>query len=69
VGLDGRETYDIGGLAAGMAPRQRIMVRATDEDGRVTEFPVIVRIDTPVEMDYYQHGGILSFVLRQLMKN
>ena len=69
LGLDGRETCDITGLAAGLTPQERITVRATAVDGRATEFPAIVRIDTPVEMDYYQHGGILPFVLRQLMKN
>ena len=66
MGLTGRESYDITGIAGGLTPRQKLSVRATADDGKETTFSVIVRIDTPVEVDYYQHGGILPYVLRQL---
>jgi aconitate hydratase len=44
-------------------------VKATADDGKVTEVKVICRIDTPAELDYYRHGGILEYVLRQLLQN
>jgi aconitate hydratase len=44
-------------------------VKATGDDGTATEFRVICRIDTPAELDYYCHGGILEYVLRQLLQN
>ncbi|MCC6960028.1 MAG: aconitate hydratase AcnA [Dehalococcoidia bacterium] len=69
LGLTGRETYAIGGIAADLAPGKRLPVTATDDDGRVTTFEAVCRIDTPVELDYYRHGGILQFVLRQLAAN
>jgi len=71
LGLDGRERYDVLGLAAAIAAGftngRSLRVRAAAEDGRVTEFDVRVRIDTPTEGDYYAHGGILPYVLRQLL--
>jgi aconitate hydratase len=66
LGLSGRESFAIGGIADGLAPGKRLRVSATADDGKVTDFEVICRIDTPVELDYYRHGGILQFVLRQL---
>ncbi|NLX56410.1 MAG: aconitate hydratase AcnA [Planctomycetaceae bacterium] len=66
LGLTGRESYDIVGLDDHLQPQSTIQVSATSDDGRVTDFPVIVRIDTPVEMDYYRNGGILQTVLRKL---
>jgi aconitate hydratase len=65
--LDGTETYDIVGLGANLKPQQDLVLRITRQDGRVEEVPVRCRIDTPIEIDYYQHGGILPFVLRQLV--
>ncbi|MBV8529922.1 MAG: aconitate hydratase AcnA [Candidatus Eremiobacteraeota bacterium] len=66
-GLDGEETYDIVGLANGVQPRMHARVKATDpRSGRSLEFDVRVRIDTPNEAEYYRHGGILQYVLRQL---
>jgi aconitate hydratase len=65
--LDGTETYDIVGLDANLKPQQDLALRITRQDGGVEEEPVRCRIDTPIEIDYYQHGGILPFVLRQLM--
>jgi aconitate hydratase len=68
LGLTGEEIFDIENVAAHLSPRSRLNVRATDadNDARVKTFGVTVRIDTPDEADYYRHGGILQYVLRQL---
>ncbi len=68
LGLTGEELYDIEGIAGTMTPGKRLTVRARAADGATTSFTVVCRIDTPVEVDYYHHGGILPFVLRQLVK-
>jgi aconitate hydratase len=68
-GLTGFETFDINGINAGLKLRQELAVKATSDDGKTTEFKVICRIDTPAELDYYRHGGILEYVLRQLLQN
>jgi aconitate hydratase len=65
--LDGTETYDIVGLDAHLKPQQDLTLKITRKDGSVENVPVRCRIDTPIEIDYYQHGGILPFVLRQLL--
>ncbi len=65
--LDGSETYDLVGLAAGIKPRQRLILAIHRTDGKSEEMPVVLRIDTPIEVEYYQHGGILPYVLRQLL--
>ncbi len=65
-GLDGEETYDILGLTERLVPRSRLHVRATRADGAALGFEAVVRIDTPDESEYFRHGGILQFVLRQL---
>jgi aconitate hydratase len=65
VGLTGFETYEIEGIGAGMAPRARFTVVARDGSGE-KRFTVRSRIDTPEELHYYRHGGILPYVLRQL---
>ncbi len=67
LGLTGEETFDIDDLSDNLEPRQTIIVKATDSAGGVKEIPMTVRIDTPVELDYYRHGGILAFVLRKLL--
>ncbi len=64
LGLSGRESFDILGLERGAA--KFVKVTARTDDGRRTQFEVRVRIDTPKELEYYQHGGILHYVLRQL---
>jgi aconitate hydratase len=69
LGLTGFETFDIIGISAGLKLRQELTVKATSDDGNVKEFKVICRIDTPAELDYYRHGGILEYVLRQLLQN
>jgi len=65
--LDGTEIYDIVGLDAGLKPQQDLALKITRADGKVETVPVRCRIDTPIEIEYYQHGGILPYVLRQLM--
>ncbi|HYK89671.1 MAG TPA: hypothetical protein VE398_12920, partial [Acidobacteriota bacterium] len=65
--LDGGETCDLLGLASGIRPRQRLTLIIHRANGSSEEIPVLLRIDTPIEADYYQHGGILPFVLRQLL--
>jgi aconitate hydratase len=67
LGLDGTETYDINGVEGVLKPRQKATLRIHRKDGKTQDVKVIVRIDTPIEVDYYEHGGILPFVLRQLM--
>ena len=67
VGLDGKEIFDIPGLSNDLKPRSTIKVIANKEDGSKVEFDAVVRIDTPVEMDYYRNGGILQTVLRNLL--
>ena len=66
LGLTGEETYDIAGISESIEPRSILHVSATDANGAVKTFDVVVRIDTPDESEYYRHGGILQFVLRQL---
>ena len=67
LGLSGEEVFDIEGLDDSLKPLSTIQVVATAGDGSVTEFTANVRIDTPVEMDYYRNGGILQTVLRMLL--
>jgi aconitate hydratase len=68
LGLSGEETYAIGGVSSGLAPGVKLTVTASAPDGWERKFEVLARIDTLVELDYYKHGGILQFVLRQLLK-
>ncbi|MEK6687601.1 MAG: aconitate hydratase AcnA [Gemmatimonadota bacterium] len=64
LGLTGRETFSITGIAGGVTPGGTVEVRATAEDGSVKSFQAVVRLNSPVEVEYYEHGGILSRVLR-----
>ncbi len=66
LGLTGRETFAISGLADGLTPRQSVTVTATSDDGRERRFEAIARLDGPIEVDYYRQGGILPAVLRRL---
>ena len=66
VGLTGFETFDIEGLSTGLKPRATLSVVARGDAGE-KRFQVVVRIDTPEELSYYRHGGILPYVLRQLV--
>ena len=65
--LDGTEKYDVLGLGSGLKPQQDLTLRITRANGAVENVPVTCRIDTPIEIEYYQHGGILPYVLRQLL--
>jgi aconitate hydratase len=67
LGLDGSQTFSINGLSDALHPGQQLTVELKAMDGQTRYFPVKVRIDTPIEIDYYRHGGILPFVLRQLL--
>ncbi len=67
LGLTGEETYDLTGIAGeALAPRSTVHVRATRPDGATIAFDATARIDTPEELRYYHHGGILPYVLRRL---
>jgi aconitate hydratase len=65
IGLSGLENYTIDKLEE---PGQKLSIRAVSDDGRVKNFRVIARIDTPVELEYYRNGGILHTVLRQMAR-
>jgi aconitate hydratase len=66
LGLTGHEVYSISGLGAGLKPRQKLTVHA-EENGKVKQFDVLARIDTPEDVEYLAHGGVLPYVLRQLL--
>jgi len=68
LGLTGFESYEITGIAIGLKVGKELSVKSQSDDGKVKEFKVTCRIDTPAELDYYSHGGILEFVRRQLLK-
>ncbi len=65
--LEGTEVFDVVGLGPNLKPQQDLKLRIKRADGKTEEVPVHCRIDTPIEIDYYQHGGILPYVLRQLV--
>ncbi|MEW6432876.1 MAG: aconitate hydratase AcnA [Myxococcota bacterium] len=68
LGLKGTETYSIAGIADNLVPGKKLTVTAKGDDGATKTFTVTARIDTPNELDYYRHGGILQYVLRQLAR-
>jgi aconitate hydratase len=68
LGLDGSEIYSLPGLNDDVRPRQMLALEITRTNGDKLSVPVTVRIDTPIEVDYYRHGGILPYVLRQIIK-
>ena len=68
LGLSGHESFTITGIGGGLTPGKELQVTATPADGGApTSFTVDARLDTPVEVDYYRHGGILQYVLRNLL--
>ena len=67
LGLDGTETFDLQGLNADLKPRQDVTLVVHRATGQSEDVQVTVRIDTPIEVEYYRHGGILPYVLRQLV--
>jgi aconitate hydratase len=66
LGLTGKETYEIEGVAS-LTPRKTLTVRAKSDDETEKKFSVLARVDTPEEILYYQNGGILQYVLRQMV--
>ena len=69
LGIRGDETFDVTGIEAGIRPQMDVTLTIRRKDGTVQSVPVLLRIDTPIEVDYYLNGGILPFVLRELMGN
>jgi aconitate hydratase len=68
LGLDGTETFDLEGLSGvDIKPRQDVLLRIHRQDGATEEVGLTLRIDTPIEVEYYKNGGILPYVLRQLL--
>ena len=67
LGLTGEERFSIGGIAEDLSPHKILPVTATAADGTVTEFKTLCRIDSAIEVDYYRHGGILQYVLRDVI--
>ena len=65
--IDGSEEFDVLGLEHGIKPQMDIMLTIHRKDGSSQDVPILLRIDTPIEVDYYRHGGILPFVLRELL--
>ncbi|SDF98277.1 aconitate hydratase AcnA [Paraburkholderia phenazinium] len=67
LGITGEETFDVEGLGDDFKPQQEVTLVINGKDGKTKRVPVLLRIDTPIEVDYYKHGGILPFVLRSLL--
>jgi aconitate hydratase len=67
LGLTGLETFDIESLAKDFQPRKKLKILAHGQDGKQIQFSAVARIDTPFEVAYYEHGGILQYVLRQML--
>jgi aconitate hydratase len=67
LGLNGLETFGVAGISAGLQPGQSLTVHGRRSDGSEFSFDVVCRIDTPIEVEYYRHGGILPYVLRLLL--
>jgi aconitate hydratase len=65
--IDGTEEFDVLGLEHGIRPQMDIVLTIRRKDGSSQDVPILLRIDTPIEVDYYRHGGILPFVLRELL--
>lgn len=68
LGLNGRETFDLSGISAGLTPGCLIDVKATSEDGTMTTFKAMARLDSDVDVEYYLNGGILQTVLRKMAR-
>jgi aconitate hydratase len=68
LNLDGSEVYSVSGLSNQVRPRQKVKLKIDRKNGRSETLEVILRIDTPIEVDYYRQGGILPYVLRELLK-
>ena len=68
LNLNGSETCSIRGLSNSVQPRQAVTLEIKRQDGATEKVSLILRIDTPIEVDYYRHGGILPFVLREILQ-
>ena len=68
LGLTGRETFDVTGIAGGITPGQDVQIHAVGDDGSSVDFAVTCRIDTQVEVDYHRNGGVLHTVLRRMLR-
>jgi aconitate hydratase len=66
LGLSGRETFEVSGIADGLRPRQELAVVARDADGHETRFRVLARLDGEIDVTYLRNGGVLQTVLRRL---
>jgi aconitate hydratase len=69
LGLTGHEVFDIAGIEGALEPGQEVSVRAQGEDGRTTTFTATLRLDTPVEVEYYHNGGVLHTILRRMARS
>jgi len=67
LNLCGEESFDISGIDENLKPQQDVTLTITRRDGSTQQVPLLLRIDTPIEVDYYRHGGILPYVLRELV--
>jgi aconitate hydratase len=67
LNLSGTESFDISGIDKNLKPQQDVLLTIHRNDGSTQQLPLLVRIDTPIEVDYYRHGGILPYVLRELV--
>jgi len=67
LNISDAETFSILGVDSDMQPRQQLTLEITRKDGSVEQVPVLSRIDTPIEVEYYRHGGILPYVLRDIL--
>jgi aconitate hydratase len=67
LGIDGSETFDLLGLSGGIEPMQDVTLVIHRKDGSEARIPLLLRIDTSIEADYLRHGGILPYVLREIM--
>ncbi len=67
LGLNGDETFDLTGIDESLRPQQNVMLTIHRKGGSTQQFSLLLRIDTPIEVDYYRHGGILPYVLRELI--
>jgi aconitate hydratase len=67
LGLTGEETFSIAGISEGLKPGKEMEVKCTRTDGSQFSFMATTRIDTPNELEYYRHGGILQYVMRSLL--
>jgi aconitate hydratase len=68
LGIVGDETFDVTGIEAGIKPQMDVTLTIRRRDGTTKSVPLLLRIDTPIEVDYYRNGGILPYVLRELVQ-